>query len=135
FGPALAEAGLLAGRGDAPEAALAGEPALAPLAVACGLVNRTGASFADLLAGVRVELSTDRSTRRSVQAAVSGPRSSAMLLAVLPVVGLAMGAAMGADPGRVLLRTPVGLVALTIGVLLDLSGVLWTLLLTRPRQC
>jgi tight adherence protein B len=127
----LAEAGLLAGYGGEPADALAGVPALAPLAVACALVGRTGASLTQLLAGVRADLAADQASRRAIAAAVAGPRTSAMLLATLPAVGLAMGAGMGADPARVLLHSAVGLAALTAGVLLNLAGLVWTLRLTR----
>lgn len=122
----------MASYGAAPDRALAAEPALARLGVACALVNRTGASFTGLLAGIRADLAADRATRRAVAAAVAGPRASAMLLSVLPIVGLAMGTAMGAQPGRTLLHTPIGLAALSAGVLLDLAGLVWTLRLTRP---
>lgn len=131
FAAALTQAGVLASYGAAPERALAADPALAPIAVACGLVGRTGASLIDLLAGIRSDLAADRATRRAVAAAVAGPRTSAILLATLPVVGMMMGMAMGVDPARVLLRTPVGLTALSVGVLLDLVGLAWTLRLTR----
>lgn len=133
FGPALAAAGVLAGFGAEPAAALATEPALAPLGVGCALAGRTGASLARVLAGVRADLAADKASRRAVRAAVAGSRTSALLLAGLPVVGLLMGAALGVDPGRVLLRTAVGLAALTAGVLLNLAGLMWTLRLTRSR--
>ncbi|MGI8664809.1 MAG: type II secretion system F family protein [Jatrophihabitans sp.] len=131
FETALAEAWTLVDHGDEPAQALTGAAALAPLALACALVGRTGASLAELLQGVRADLTADQATRRAVAAAVAGPRASAMLLAGLPVVGLLMGAAMGADPARVLLHSLSGLAALSVGVLLDLAGLRWTLALTR----
>jgi tight adherence protein B len=134
FGTALVEAAVLADFGAEPQQALGREPLLAPLAVACALAARSGASITSLLAGVRADLAADRATRSAVHAAVAGPRSSALLLAGLPAIGLGMGAAMGADPARVLLRTPAGSVVLTAGVLLDLLGLVWTLLLTRQAR-
>ena len=98
FGSALVEAGALAEVGAEPQQALGREPLLAPLAVACALSARSGASMAALLAGVRADLVADRDTRAAVHAAVAGPRASALLLAGLPVLGLLMGAALGADP-------------------------------------
>jgi tight adherence protein B len=130
FAPALVEGASLADLGDDPEVALAGQPALAPLAVACRLANRSGASFASLLQGIRADLAADRATRIAVRAAVAGPRSSAVLLVGLPAVGLAMGVAIGADPARILLRSATGLAALSAGVLLNLAGLVWTMLLT-----
>ncbi len=131
FRAPLAEAGLRAGYGGDPADALEGVAALAPLAVACALVDRTEASLTQLLAGVRADLASDLTARRAVAAAVAGPRTSALLLATLPAVGLAMGAGMGADPTRVLLHSSIGLAALTVGVLLNLAGLVWTLRLTR----
>jgi tight adherence protein B len=133
FDSVLVEAGLLAEVGAEPQQALSREPLLAPLAVACALSARSGASMAALLAGVRADLVADRDTRAAVHAAVAGPRASALLLTGLPVLGLLLGGALGADPARVLLRTPAGAGALTAGVLLDLLGLVWTLLLTRER--
>jgi tight adherence protein B len=133
FAPALVEAAVLAGLGAEPQQALSREPMLAPLAVGCALSARSGASMTALLAGVRADLMADRDTRAAVRAAVAGPRASALLLAGLPVLGLLMGAALGADPARVLLRTPAGAGVLTAGVVLDLLGLVWTLLLTRER--
>ena len=131
FGGMLAEAGVLSDFGAEPRQALGREPSLAPLAVACTLAARSGASIGSLLAGVRADLAAERAVRAAVHAAVAGPRSSALLLAGLPAVGLAMGAAMGGQPARVLLGTTAGSVVLTVGVLLDLLGLVWTLLLTR----
>ncbi|HET6209242.1 MAG TPA: type II secretion system F family protein [Jatrophihabitans sp.] len=133
FCSALAEAAVLAEVGAEPQQTLGREPMLAPLAVACALAARSGASMSALLAGVRADLAADRDTRAAVRAAVAGPRASALLLTGLPALGLLLGTALGADPARVLLRTPAGAGALTAGVLLDLLGLVWTMLLTRQR--
>ena len=134
FGGVLAEAGALAARGLAPERAWGAMPALAPLAIASALAGRTGASLAEVLAGVRSELRDERATRRAVAAAVAGPRGSALMLTGLPVLCVLMGSAIGAHPVTVLLRTPIGLVLLASGVLLDLGGLVWTLALTRQAS-
>lgn len=131
FASMLAEAGVLIDFGAEPRPALGREPLLAPLAAACTLAARSGASIGSLLAGVRADLAAERATRAAVRAAVAGPRSSALLLAGLPAVGLVLGAAMGDRPAQVLLDTTAGSVVLTAGVLLDLLGLVWTLLLTR----
>lgn len=128
---AMAAAAVLAAQGVEVSAALAAEPMLAPLAVACATATQGGSSLTDVLAGVHADVAADRATRRAVQAALTGPRTSAVLLAVLPAIGLGMGAAMGAHPARVLLHTPIGLAALTAGVMLDVAGLVWTLALTR----
>lgn len=128
---ALAAAAALASQGLDVSAALGGDPMLAPLAVACAAAGRSGSSLTDVLAGVSADVAADRATRRAVQASLTGPRTSAVLLAGLPAIGLSMGAAMGAAPARVLLHTTVGLAALTAGVVLEVTGLLWTLALTR----
>lgn len=128
---ALAAAATLASQGLDVSAALVGEPVLAPLAVACAAAGRSGSSLTDVLAGVSADVAADRATRRAVQASLTGPRTSAALLAGLPVIGLSMGAAMGAHPGRVLLHSAVGLAALTAGVALEVTGLVWTMVLTR----
>ncbi|MEO7288228.1 MAG: pilus assembly protein TadB [Jatrophihabitantaceae bacterium] len=134
YASAMAAAAGLAGLGEQPGPALQADVALTPLALACQLAGSSGASFTDLVQGVRADLAADRATHAAVLAAVAGPRSSALLLAALPVVGLAMGAGMGADPARVLVHTPAGLLVLSIGVLLELAGLVWTVLLTS-RAC
>lgn len=129
--PALSRAGRLAATGGEPAVALGGQARLVPLAVGLALAARTGAAVAEVLARVQADLRAEQGSRRAVAEAVAGPRSSAALLGVLPLIGLAMGAALGARPLHVLTRTPAGLAALTVGVLLELAGLLWTLRLTR----
>jgi tight adherence protein B len=129
-GPLLHAARLASGGGDV-SPALAAEPSLSCLAVACAVAARAGTPLAAVLHTVRADLVADSEVRRAVQTALAGPRTSAMLLALLPVVGIAMGAGMGADPLRVLMHTTPGLIAATLGVLLDLGGVLWSFALAR----
>ncbi|MFL6163634.1 MAG: type II secretion system F family protein [Jatrophihabitantaceae bacterium] len=131
---ALWRAGRLGSLGQQPAAALAGEPALARIAVAVALVSRSGAAVGEVLRRTRSDLQSEQRIRRAVAEAMAGPRSSAMLLAALPAAGLALGVALGADPQRVLLHTTVGLAALTAGVLLNLSGLCWTVRLTTARR-
>jgi tight adherence protein B len=130
YRPALQRAGRLASLGQQPVAALTGEPALARIAVATALVSRSGVTIAEVLVRVRGDLRAEQRVRAAIAESVAGPRSSALLLSGLPIVGLAMGVALGASPQRVLLHTVVGLVALTTGVLLNLTGLWWTVWLT-----
>lgn len=131
FSAPMGRAAELAGGGHDVTPALAAERRLASLAVACDLAGRSGAPLARSLAGAHADLAAEQRAYRAVRAALAGPRSSAVLLAALPVVGLAMGSGMGAHPERVLLRTTIGQLALVAGVLLDLAGLVWTLLLSR----
>jgi tight adherence protein B len=132
--PALHQAGRLASLGQQPAGALAGEPALARIAVATALVGRSGVSVDQVLDGVRDDLRSELRMRAAVAEAVAGARSSAMLLTALPAAGLAMGVALGAHPQRVLLHTGPGLAALTAGVVLNLTGLCWVIRLTGIGQ-
>lgn len=129
--PALAASARMAAGGADASRSLRAEPRLAALAAALGLASRTGAPLADVLQRLQGDAQAARQRRRGVAEAVSGARASALLLAGLPLLGLAMGAALGANPVQVLFHTAAGLIALSIGVCLDLLGVLWTLRLTR----
>jgi len=134
FQAGLQRAGQLAALGRQPAAALAGEPALSRIAVAIALIDRSGVAASDVLHRTRTDLQCRQRIRRSIAEATAGARSSALLLAALPAVGLGMGAVLGAHPQRVLLHTPAGLAALSIGVVLNLIGLCWTLRLTTPRS-
>jgi tight adherence protein B len=128
---AMGRAAALARQGVEVTPALATEPQLASLAVACDLAGRNGAPLARTLTGVHAELVADQRAARAVRTALAGPRSSALLLSGLPLIGLAMGSAMGAAPQRVLLHTGAGRAALVVGTALDLAGLAWTLALSR----
>jgi tight adherence protein B len=128
---ALMHAARLASAGEEVSAALAADSALSGLSVACAVAGQAGTPLATVLHTVRADLLADHEVRRAVQTALAGPRASATLLALLPVVGIAMGIGMGADPVRVLLHTAPGMIAATLGVLLDLGGMLWTFALAR----
>jgi tight adherence protein B len=131
YGHAFARAAASAAAGGEVSRSLDGDSGLTDLGVACAVASRTGCALNSVLDGVRADLEADRSLRRVVGAALTGPTTSALLLALLPLVGLVMGFAMGADPLRVLLHTKPGLAALSVGVCLDLTGLMWTLSLTR----
>jgi tight adherence protein B len=133
FQAGLQRAGRLAALGRQPAAALTNDPALSRIAVAVALIDRSGVAASDVLQRTRADLQCRQRIRRSVAEATAGARSSAMLLATLPGAGLAMGAVLGAHPQQVLLHTTVGLLALSIGVVLNLIGLGWTLRLTTPR--
>ena len=108
----------------APASAVA--PLLRSLA-ACWTV--CAASGSGLAAGVqRLEegLRAGAGQRRAVDAELAGPRATAGLLALLPAAGLLLASGLGADPLHVLLHTPVGLVCLAGGLLLDGVGLWWT---------
>lgn len=131
FAAVLGRAATLAGDGNEVAAALRADARLASLAVACAAAAGSGAPLSQPLAGVQADLAADQRTHRAVRTALAGPRGSALLLSALPLVGVAMGSGLGARPERVLLHTGAGLVALAVGVVLDLTGLAWTLTLSR----
>jgi tight adherence protein B len=104
---------------------------LVALGVALRVASRSGIPLVEVLSGVRGDVSHDRDLRRRVSSLLAGPRSSAALLATLPVLGLVLGSGLGANPAHVLLRTGAGSFALVAGVLLDLTGLWWTIALSR----
>jgi tight adherence protein B len=135
FAPTFAAAGRAAGAGvdvALPFYRQATQRAdLVGVGVACSTATRIGSALGPVLEGVRTDLDSEASASRAVSTLLAGPRTSALLLAALPAVGLGMGAAMGAHPVRILLHTGLGLVVLCIGVIFDIAGVVWTLVLTR----
>ena len=86
----------------------------------------TGSGLAAAVERLEEGLRADQALRRAVDAELAGPRATAGLLAVLPAGGLLMAGGLGADPLSVLLSTPLGLVCLTAGLLLDGLGLWWT---------
>jgi tight adherence protein B len=131
FRQPLLDAARLAEVGEDVSAALTRHSALAGLGVACTVASRAGSPLTSVLTGLRIDLEADTEVRRAVNTALAGPRASATLLALLPVVGLTMGAGMGAHPWQVLTHTAAGVIALFIGVALDLTGLVWVFGLTR----
>jgi tight adherence protein B len=77
-----------------------------------GVLERLAASTRDRAAGLR-----------AVDVALAAPRSTARLVAALPAIGIGFGFVLGFDPIGALLGSPIGLVALVLG--LSLGGVAW----------
>ena len=118
--------------GDVPAALAVGAKASAVPAFLFGLAacwrvcNATGSGIAAAVDRLEQALRAEQEQRRAVDAELAGPRASAALLAVLPAAGVGLAAGLGADPVHVLLYTPLGLVALAVGLGLDLLGLWWT---------
>ena len=96
------------------------------LAACWALCAQTGSGLAVAVERLERAERDAHDRRRAVDAELAGPRTTARMLAVLPLVGLALAAALGAEPLRLLLGTPLGLVCLAAGALLDVVGLLWT---------
>ncbi|MGY1608198.1 type II secretion system F family protein [Geodermatophilus sp. SYSU D00700] len=105
--------------------------ALARVAAAVLLSERTGCSLAAVVAAVEDDLRARRRQRQELRSATAGPRASAALLAGLPLLALAMGSGIGADPWAVLTTTAAGQVLLVAGVALEGAGLAWSARLVR----
>ncbi|MDH6138302.1 tight adherence protein B [Kitasatospora sp. GP30] len=86
----------------------------------------SGSGLAVALDQVAEALRADRALREEIGSELAGPRTTAIVLAALPAFGLALGTALGAGPLRILLRTPLGVGCLVVGVLLETAGLMWT---------
>lgn len=112
------------------------DSSMRPLAIAASVALRTGCALRDGIDGVVLELESQRALRVAIREAVAGPRAAAVLLALLPALGTGLGIMMGADPIGVLIDRPVGRVALVVGLLFEVSGLLWTnRLVARVIRC
>jgi len=129
-GEAFAAAALAARLGGDVPAALQSQASVVPevlrgLAACWAVCSVTGSGLSTGVQRLEEGLRAAEAQRRAVEAELAGPRATATLLASLPVAGIALAAALGADPLHVLLGTPAGLVCLTLGLSLDVLGVLW----------
>ncbi|MDE3724540.1 type II secretion system F family protein [Nocardiopsis sp. N85] len=105
--------------------------ALAYLAVCWEVAADTGAGLAEVVDALAAELTEQEELRAEIAARTSGPRTTAVILGVLPLVGLLMSAGLGGAPLTFLFTTPLGVLCLVSGVLLNLLGLWWTLRLVR----
>ena len=66
-----------------------------------------------------------------METALAAPRATATLLGVLPLGGVALGELVGVDPVAVLIGTPLGRVALVLGLAATWGGRVWMRRLVR----
>ena len=102
-----------------------GASALADLAGAWQVAERSGAPIAQVLGRVVTAVRDDAEVDRDVQAEAAPARATGRLMAGLPMLGLSLGAGMGADPVHVLTGTVLGASCLAGGVLLACVGIVW----------
>lgn len=116
--------------GADPAAALdrhvAGVPGLSRLAACWRVALRTGVGLADIADTLAEDLRAAARRDDEVAVAVAAPRATVRLLAGLPLVGVLLGSSIGANPLHFLLHTPAGAAVLTVGLLLDVAGLIWT---------
>ena len=108
--------------------------ALAALAAAWRVAERTGAPVADVLDRLAASLRADADAAAAREAALAAPRATARLLVALPPAGLVLGAAIGADPLTVLTTTAPGRVCAVVGVAATAAGAVWTRALVRAAS-
>ncbi|WP_191275974.1 type II secretion system F family protein [Nocardiopsis terrae] len=104
---------------------------LSCLAVCWEVAAETGAGMAGVVDALAVSLTEREEQRAEASARATGPRTTALVLVGLPVLGTAMSAGLGGSPLAFLFTTPLGLLCLGLGVLLDLVGAWWTLRMVR----
>lgn len=105
--------------------------ALVYLAACWEVAAETGAGLAGVVDALAVSLTEREEQRDEVSARTAGPRTTALVLSGLPLVGMAMSAGLGGSPLMFLFTTPLGLLCLGLGVVLDLVGAWWTLRMVR----
>jgi tight adherence protein B len=108
-----------------------GAEALAWLAVASEVIDRSGAPAALVLDEVASGLLAQLAEADEREVALAGPRATASVLALLPLVGMALGALIGVNVPAVLLGTPAGWVCAVAGALLWGTGRTWSSRLVR----
>lgn len=96
------------------------------LAACWQVCSRTGSSLAPAVERLADGLRDRQAQQDAVAAELAGPQATAAVLAVLPLGGVALAASLGVDPLHVLLRTPLGLGCLMLGLTLDGLGLWWT---------
>lgn len=101
--------------------------------VACAVevAETSGAPLADVLDRLDNHLRAMDRARAAAEAQAAGARASALMLAAMPVAGVGLGYAIGTDPFDVLLHTPLGTACLAGAVVLQISGVAWSVRLSR----
>jgi tight adherence protein B len=95
------------------------------VAAAWQVAHGSGAGLAGALTMAARSLRADRATARVVATEMAAAQATARLLAVLPVAVVLLGSGLGGDPVGFLLESPVGIVCLCLGLLLEYAGLVW----------
>jgi tight adherence protein B len=116
------------------QAAGPGRSAVAPLAVAFDLCERSGAPAAEVLVGLAAGLRAEAAAATEARIALAAPKATATVMSLLPVAGLGLGALLGVDTVRVLLGTPPGHACLVLGAAAWVTGRWWIRRLVAAAQ-
>ena len=103
----------------------------AQLAACFDIAEASGCPLADVLTRFAAQLEAEDDAEAARQTALAGPRATARLLGWLPLLGLGLGMLLGVDPVRILLGTPYGIAAFTLGIGLAAAGRIWSSRLVR----
>ncbi len=113
---------------------VAGGSVLRGLAACWQIGEASGARFAEAVDRLIARASRDNDVRRQLSSELAAPRATARLVGSLPIMGLMIGHALGADPVGWLVGSPLGLLVLGTGVVLDLLGFWWMARLVRTVE-
>ncbi|WP_457973756.1 hypothetical protein [Arthrobacter sp. D1-17] len=109
-----------------------GEPRIWTELAACfEIAEASGCPLADVLARFAAQLEVEDDAEAARQTALAGPKATVTLLTWLPLLGLGLGVCLGVDPLAMLVGTPIGIAALVAGILLTVSGRIWSARLVR----
>ncbi|WP_063830712.1 type II secretion system F family protein [Kitasatospora phosalacinea] len=115
-------------------AELPGGEGAAAMAACWRVSTESGTGLATGLEQVADALRAERALTEEISGELAGPRTTVAVLAALPAVGLGLGTALGAHPVHVLLHTPVGLLGLLAGAVLETAGIVWTARIVRAAE-
>lgn len=101
------------------------------LAACLETAARNGVPLIEVMDRLAGHLDAAAELRALQRTAMAGPKATAVLLGWLPVLGLAAGYLIGVDPIAALTASPLGLLAVTLGVGLLIAGRLWMSALLR----
>lgn len=100
-------------------------PELRALAALWQVAEGSGAGLARACDRLALALAESQRVRQELAAQLAGPKATARVLAVLPLFGIVLGNALGAEPLSWLLGSPIGWLALVIGIALEVAGLWW----------